>query len=271
MTANPGRSNCRWRQPRQPGDAFTLIELLVVIAIIAILAALLLPALSRAKEKALGTSCLNNLKQLQICYLMYVNDNSDAVPPNKGTPTYSYDSWVFGNPKTDITTTNIENGHLFQYNRALKIYVCPSDRSRTIATAQYTDGLPRTRSYSIDYPLGGDMTYFLQIKKASQVSAPTPTRKSVFWDEDARSIDNGCFGIWPTGSWAWFNLPASRHNQNCTMSFFDGHVESWKWRDASVLAIGIPDPPPGTSIATPPVPKTDRDLPRVQATTPPWP
>jgi prepilin-type N-terminal cleavage/methylation domain-containing protein/prepilin-type processing-associated H-X9-DG protein len=75
---------------RHATRAFTLIELLVVVGIIAILMAMLLPALSRAKDQAHRITCVNNLRQLDTCALMYADDNEDQLPPRRTTP----NTWV---------------------------------------------------------------------------------------------------------------------------------------------------------------------------------
>lgn len=74
------RESSGWPKTRAGGAAFTLIELLVVIAIIAILAALLLPALSHAKETSRRTACLSNLRQVNMSIRLYAEDNADSLP-----------------------------------------------------------------------------------------------------------------------------------------------------------------------------------------------
>ena len=97
--------------PEKPGRgfrAFTLIELLVVIAIIAILAAMLLPTLSRAKEAGRRIACLNNIRQLGLASLMYVNDNQDAYPSR--SETNSWPNQLYDN-----------------YGKNVKVLLCPTD------------------------------------------------------------------------------------------------------------------------------------------------
>jgi prepilin-type N-terminal cleavage/methylation domain-containing protein/prepilin-type processing-associated H-X9-DG protein len=231
---------CEFRGRNARKKAFTLIELLVVIAIIAILASLLLPALARAKQEAQKANCLSDLKQLQVCYHMYVGDYNDMLPPNATTSdgmSSTSNSWVTGDAQITTTITDITNGMLFPYNKSVAIYRCPSDNKLIAPGAHDPPGppVPIVRDCSISGVLGGaNIEEYPPILKYSDIINPGPAQAIVFVDENENSVDNGSFLIDSFGH-SWPNLPGSRHEKGCTFSFADGHVDYWKWRGTAVL------------------------------------
>jgi prepilin-type N-terminal cleavage/methylation domain-containing protein/prepilin-type processing-associated H-X9-DG protein len=243
--------------PSRSRHAFTLIELLVVIAIIAILAAMLLPALSRAKQQALKVNCLNNLRQLQVGWHMYIDDFGGFVPLNYGGNIWGYGmsmpgSWYVGSPLHDTTTTNIQNGTLYPYAPNARTYHCPTDTAKVPGTSTLL-----ALSYSLNNWIGGNDTWVpLLISKYTQLVQPGPAATYTFVHENDQSIDDGRLGMDPPGNWYWLNYPTSRHNLGCTFSFADGHQEYWKWRGSSVLVFH------GYGASTP---VGDPDVARVQA------
>jgi prepilin-type N-terminal cleavage/methylation domain-containing protein/prepilin-type processing-associated H-X9-DG protein len=231
---------------RAEKSGFTLIELLVVIAVIAILAAMLLPVLSRAKERAYTTVCLNNLRQLTTSWHLYLTDNRDVLVPNNSLYGVNISasiangaSWCLGSAQYDTTTTNLQSGMLYPYIGSVGIYHCPAD----LSTIQDQSGnkLPqlRNRSYNMSqsvngYPEFNDFifTEIPSFKKITQIKSPNLSGCLVFIDEKEESMLDAEFGM-PTdfydGSTDWWDLPANRHSQGANLSFADGHVEHWHW------------------------------------------
>jgi prepilin-type processing-associated H-X9-DG protein len=223
---------------------------LVVIAIIAILAAMLLPALTKARIKAQGISCLSNLRQLQLAWAMYPDDHSQKLVPNgdgHGSPGW-VDGWLM--TATDATNINLlktPRGLLWEYNKSLGIYKCPADKS----TARFgSTDIPRVRSVAMNGSMNGTGWYnaqeagkFFTFQKVSDIVRPNPTKAFVFLDEHPESIDDGYFLVDLEHKANLVNSPANYHSGAGGLSFADGHSEIKKWKDPDTLAVHIPANP----------------------------
>jgi prepilin-type N-terminal cleavage/methylation domain-containing protein/prepilin-type processing-associated H-X9-DG protein len=239
------------------GTGFTLIELLVVIAIIAILAAMLLPALSAAKQKALSTDCMSNKRQIMLASLMYAGDNSEFLPLNMDprnntqTPQWLYNGqpcWLTGVIDWSTSTVNTNWGFLVNSKYSdlgsyvsgnFKVYQCPADRyASPVQRALGWD--QRSHSIAEDAAVGPGPKYGVAnfgwtasswhvAQKTTDFLSPGPSRSWVFTDEHPDSIDDALLytSTYPVTSLT--EMPGNLHGGAAGVAFADGHAEIHLW------------------------------------------
>lgn len=260
------KTNCR--------QAFTLIELLVVIAIIAILAAMLLPALGRAKQQALQTSCRNNLKQLGLGMMLYLNDSGDKMPnyasANQG---WQLADWIYWRTNDSANPDDLlENSMIvsqIKTGKSAAIFRCPADRNDAYRIAQGNNAYWYSYSLSgigvlsgVDHGMGSTSTN--SPFKSDKVRFPS--HKIMLAEEPAVPSNMPESDAPPGGStWNGMLLPATingmvdgrwevfhnnltspndtlttRHRGKGDVTFADGHVETMNFTNA--MDISLVDP-----------------------------
>ncbi len=257
---------------------FTLIELLVVIAIIAILAALLLPALGKAKQKALGIQCMGNHRQLALAWRMYAEENRDLLvyASTDGSTGNPYNQYAWSQAHMDFDPNNAANydymvafgtSPLWPYTgQNPAIFKCPSDRSYVVVNGVTR---PRVLTMSMNLYVGGfapnpkdgpgyngpggtdghwDWAHPYRIYATlASINTPGPSQIFVFLDmrEDHVNWSNFMTYMlgWPNqpAQYAWnSDMPGWYHNLACGFSFADGHSEIHRWRDSRTTTPLLP-------------------------------
>ena len=208
---------------RQRPVAFTLIELLVVIGIIALLAAMLMPALSKARESGRAARCASNLRQLQVATMQYASDGyyplaTSRLATNNQGQTYHVAGWVAWYNRANYQQgsagtyawngpnglASVSNGTLWAYAKHQDIYLCPSFAQRSVCGV--SDAV-------WSYAMNMNVSEKLYIKMTSPTTVLFGDARSVT-NQNRASFGTNEVGLWHSGG-------------KGQVVFIDGHVEKW--------------------------------------------
>ncbi len=231
---------------------FTLIELLVVIAIIALLIAILVPILHSAREQGRRAVCMANLRQLNLAWWTYAQENGDRivpcwmmVDPNNTNSTNSEITWAYNRTfVVDPFEMRIEEGFLWPYLKSLKVYSCPA--SPTPRSLYHGSKVHYLVSKGLYVRIQG-----LHMERVAAFGHPEftheikqPGRRMIFFDlgickghnvgpylgQQVSNIPKEC--------WAQYDYPPVHHSNGTCLSFVDSHIEYWKWKDPRTIKLG---------------------------------